>query len=306
MRFIVVGMGIQGNKRAALAGSSVVAIVDPIHPKANAKSVTDLDPDSFDAAFVCTPNEPKFEILSYLLSKKKHVLVEKPLTAASNNQLETLKKLSEANKVACYCAYNHRFEPHLAAIKELIQSDTLGPIYLLKILYGNGTARDVRNSAWRDTGSGVLPDLGSHMLDLVRFFFESREFSFVPLQACCAENRALDYVTFGTPGGVPSITLEATLLSWKNAFRVDVIGEKGSAHLDGLCKWGPSTLAVRKRVLPSGRPDEEIKTLVMSDPTWALEYKHFLDLCKTGGNNILNDLWIHEVLEKLSQNLPRL
>ena len=37
--------------------------------------------------------------------------------------------------------------------------------------YGNGTARDVRNSPWRDQGFGVLPDLGSHLLDMVLFLF---------------------------------------------------------------------------------------------------------------------------------------
>ena len=33
---------------------------------------------------------------------------------------------------------------------------------------------------------------------------------------------------------------------WKNSFNLDVIGEKGSAHINGLCKWGPSTLEIRK------------------------------------------------------------
>ena len=33
------------------------------------------------------------------------------------------------------------------------------------MFYGNGTARLVRDSAWRDQGAGVLPDLGSHLLD---------------------------------------------------------------------------------------------------------------------------------------------
>ena len=39
------------------------------------------------------------------------------------------------------------------------------------MFYGNGTARLVRESAWRDAGAGVLPDLGSHLLDTARFWF---------------------------------------------------------------------------------------------------------------------------------------
>ena len=45
----------------------------------------------------------------------------------------------------------------------------LGGIYRCRMFYGNGTARLVRDSAWRDDGAGVLPDLGSHLLDTARF-----------------------------------------------------------------------------------------------------------------------------------------
>ena len=40
------------------------------------------------------------------------------------------------------------------------------------MFYGNGTARLVRNSYWRDQGNGVLSDLGSHLVDTSKFFFD--------------------------------------------------------------------------------------------------------------------------------------
>ena len=66
-----------------------------------------------------------------------------------------------------------------------------------------------------------------------------------------------------------------TLLSWRNHFTCDVLAENGTAHIESLCKWGPTTFTHRTRVLPSGRPPEEATTLVQEDPTWALEYAHF-------------------------------
>ncbi len=101
------------------------------------------------------------------------------------------------------------------------------------------------------------------------------------------------------------LEMEATLLSWRNTFRLDVFAEQGSAHIDGLCKWGPSTLTLRRRVLPSGRPPEESRTIVSAHPTWALEYAHFKQLCETGGSNIENDLWINGVLNRLGRDLGR-
>ena len=98
------------------------------------------------------------------------------------------------------------------------------------------------------------------------------------------------------------LELEATLLSWRNHLTVDVYGEEGSAHIESLCKWGPSTFRLRTRVLPSGRPPEEVHTLVQADPTWALEYAHFERLCREGaGGNLANDQWISRTLARLTR-----
>src|SRR3972149_2095245 len=70
-----------------------------------------------------------------------------------------------------------------------------------------------------------------------------------------------------------------TLLAWHNHFTCDVLAEGGTAHIESLCKWGPTTFTQRTRILPSGRPPEETVTLVEDDPTWELEYRHFKDLC---------------------------
>ena len=283
----------------------MVAVVDPIHPDATFKDVREVDLSTFDVAYVCTPDEPKFEILSYLLSNKKHVLVEKPILTESESQIQELIDLAKENKVTCYTAYNHRFEPHFVALQQIIQAGTIGRPYLLKMFYGNGTARDVKNSVWRDRGFGVLPDLGSHLLDTILFFFKDHSLTFKPLQAVCAENRALDYCMIASETNTPSIILETTLLSWRNTFRLDLIGEHGSAHIDCLCKWGPSTLTVRNRILPSGKPREEVKTLTCSDPTWELENQHFLNMCKTGAGNLENDLWINANLNRVSSLISK-
>ena len=55
-------------------------------------------------------------------------------------------------------------------MKDLIESKKLGSIYYV-MFYGNGTARLVRDSKWRDTGLGVLSDLGSHLLDTLHLVF---------------------------------------------------------------------------------------------------------------------------------------
>jgi len=300
MRVIVVGLGVQGKKRLAIAGKEAVATVDPFNTDAQYRRIEDVPLDVYDAALVCTPDDTKIGLLTHLLANRKHLLVEKPLFADDPADLEHLKRLAEANRTVCYTAYNHRFEPHFERMKELIESRQLGRIYSVRMFYGYGTARLVRDSAWRDKGAGVLPDLGSHLLDTALFWLGKPTAPFRVFSANRFENRAYDHVSFGTNGS-PVLQMEVTLLSWRNHFYADVFAEGGSAHIQSLCKWGPSTFTVRKRKLPSGRPDEEPITLVQPDPTWEIEYGHFKDLCGTGESNIDNDIWINDVLARLSR-----
>lgn len=289
LRVIVVGFGIQGKKRFNLLPGGCQAIVDPVSPEAHYKSVESVPLEDYDAALVCVPDQEKFRILNYLLTHKKHALVEKPIIF-DKQEIADIKKLS--NSAVCYTAYNHRFEPHFIRMKECIESGELGQIYTCRLFYGNGTARDVRNSLWRDKELGVIQDLGSHLLDTFLFWFGDAQRVFKKIATNTFENKAPDHVLIHSQGS-PDIQLEMTLLSWRNHFTCDVYGENGSAHIDSLCKWGPSTFTTRKRILPSGRPSESSTTLVQPDPTWALEYQHFENLCARGsGTNIDNDAWI--------------
>jgi scyllo-inositol 2-dehydrogenase (NADP+) len=297
MKIVVVGLGVQGAKRLAVAGPDVVATVDPARPEARFASITAVPLDAFEAVLVCTPDAAKLEIVRYVLGHGKHVLVEKPLLAPED-ELEELATLAKRNGAVCYTAYNHRFEPHFVRMKAVLESGALGRVYRCRMFYGNGTARAVRGS-WRDRGAGVLTDLGSHLLDTVLYWFGDRRHDFRVVSCRRFENAAFDHVVVASDGE-PSIELEMTLLSPRNHFTCDVLGEGGSAHIESLCKWGPATFIHRGRKLPSGRPDEEAVTLVEADPTWALEYRHFTALCVRGEGHVGNDLWINRELSRLS------
>jgi scyllo-inositol 2-dehydrogenase (NADP+) len=307
LRVVIVGLGIQGKKRLAIAGEDVVATVDPEPNTARYQTIEDVPLEGYDAALVCTPDQPKLALLRYLLSNGKHVLVEKPLLGQGIDDLLELQELEQRHHAVCYTAYNHRFEPHFVRLKQTLDAGTLGRVYSVRMFYGNGTARDVRNSPWRDQGCGVLPDLGSHLLDTLLYWFGPIPGECRPWRADRFENRGYDRFSFGFHGPL-AVDCEMSLLSWRNTFSTDIFGEQGSAHISCLCKWGPSTFTLRTRVLPSGRPEEESTTLVCADPTWAAEYRHFKQLCQgpnedQAGNqagNLENDIWIQGKLRELA------
>lgn len=306
MKVVVVGYGVQGHKRRRFAGDDFVASVDPANEEADYRTLEDVPLADYDAALLCVPDEPKMALLKYLFTNGKHALVEKPLWSAEDAQISELEGLAREKGVVCYTAYNHRFEPHFVRLRDLIRSGTLGEIYRCRMFYGNGTARLVRESAWRDQGVGVLPDLGSHLLDTLTFWFDDMGDDFDVVSANCFENLAPDHVVIGSESTAPKVELEMTLLMWRNHFTCDILAEKGTAHIESLCKWGPTTFTTRTRILPSGRPPEESETLVQEDPTWAREYEHFKSLCAAGSvTDLGQDLWIQRNLRRLGKAVEK-
>ena len=91
-----------------------------------------------------------------------------------------------------------------------------------------------------------------------------------------------------------------SLCMWRNSFFCDIIGDKGSAHISSLCKWGPSTLTYRNRIFPSGKPIDEVSRIEISDPTWQLEHEYFFQQILSGAKtNLSTDCWISGVLKEL-------
>lgn len=303
MRVVVAGLGVQGYKRRNFAGADCVATIDPVNPEADYRALPEVPPDRYDAVLACIPDQPKLELLSYCVAQGKHVLVEKPLRVDRESDLLELERKAREAGVVIYTAYNHRFEPHFVRMRDLIASGELGEIYSCRMFYGNGTARLVRESGWRDKAAGVLPDLGSHLLDACRFWFGDISSDFAVVAANNFENRAPDHVVIANEGQVPRIELEMTLLMWRNHFTCDILAEKGSAHITSLCKWGPASFIRRTRTLPSGRPAETVETLTQDDPTWAAEYAHFRSLCEQATpTDLSSDLWLQRVLSRLGDD----
>lgn len=275
MRVAIVGLGNQGKKRLLSVKSDVICTVDPFDLNASYKDISEVPLESFDAAFVCTPEAVKEDICSYLVKNSKHVLCEKPLTIGSIDRLFSLEKLALSKGILLYVAYNHRFEPAIVEAKRIINSDVLGKLYSVRLFYGNGTANLVKMSPWRDSGSGVIGDLLPHLLDTLCFWGLARPENLSLISVHNFENNSPDYASISSVGKLPRLELEVTLCKWKNSFRCDILGESGSLHIDGLMKWGSVSLQVHRRVLPSGVPKVEEFNYPSGDPTWELEYEYF-------------------------------
>lgn len=305
MRVVIVGLGIQGNKRITSIKNDLSFTVDPNVESATYSDIRDIPVNKYDAAVVCTPERVKKSLLYYLIDQKKHVLCEKPLLL-EKNQLLQLQARCRRNKVYLQVAYNHRFEPSVQKMKKIIDSKKLGNIYSLRMFYGNGTAKLVNKSNWRDQGLGVIQDLGSHLLDLYRLWFPKGLQDFKLINYDNFENNSPDYLLGCSSEIKPRVQIEATYLMWKNSFTCDLIAEKGSAHIGGLIKWGKSFFELRRRVFPAGPPSNKTFWFDGADPTWNLEYKNFKQSIKLRKlTDLSDDIYISNQLLRMQNHISK-
>jgi predicted dehydrogenase len=301
MRVVVVGLGIQGKKRISVAKNDVVATVDSANSEADYQDLSQVPLELYDAAILCVPDSPKFDLVEYLIQNHKHVLVEKPLWVYSSKNISRLEDLAVKNSVRIQVAYNHRFEPNIIRLREIIKKNQIGDLYSVSIYYGNGTARLVRDSPWRDEGQGVLLDLGSHLLDMLDFVLDLPHSITFAAFLNKFENKSPDRALLVSNKSKPVVSLEMNLCMWRNTFRFEIIGSMGSAHIDGLCKWGSSVLTLRERVLPSGVPKETTLIEPQGDPTWVAEYDDFNSAVRNKiPTSLQKDLWILNTLNSVS------
>ncbi len=297
MKYLLVGLGNIGTKRHALLGQRCLATVDPFNSAADFRDVRDCTEDSYEAVILAVPNPVKIDLLRTFLKLGKHVLLEKPLLFPDRRTAEELKLIALKHKVVWYTSYNHRFEPLIVLMKQELDKGTIGRVYHGRLYYGNGTVGNIIGS-WRETGLGVLEDLGPHLLDLLGYLFDCVGLDVDAWSLESHESKRYDHAILATRDR--RFIAEMSFLSWKNNFEVELYGEQGSMHLKGLCKWGPSELIIYERVRPSGVPRERRETDCGQDLSWQRDLEYFERFTELGETSMENDWWISRVIQRAS------
>ncbi|RKX79784.1 MAG: hypothetical protein DRP87_02000 [Spirochaetes bacterium] len=133
-----------------------------------------------DVIDCCLPNFLHKQILLEAFTAGKPVLCEKPLALNGEEARLLAEKAKEAG-VKAGITFNYRFVPAIMLARKLIaEKRALGEVYSFRVEYLHSGYQDPnRPMSWKlrkeQAGGGALVDLGSHLIDLVRYLLGEYE-----------------------------------------------------------------------------------------------------------------------------------
>ena len=125
-----------------------------------------LADDSIQLVVVATPNTSHFDIARRALEAGKNVVVDKPFTIASL-EADELIKLSRAKNRMLSVFHNRRWDGDFLTVKQILSQRLLGRLVAYESRFDRFRSAP-KPGAWREQaflGSGVLFDLGPHLID---------------------------------------------------------------------------------------------------------------------------------------------
>lgn len=108
----------------------------------------DLLKDGVDAVIVATPVGSHYRLAREALLHNKHVLVEKPITASSNEAVELIELAEKRNRVLM-AGHTYEYHPAVDFLRQLVKSGELGELYYVDAARLNlGLFRSDVNVLW--------------------------------------------------------------------------------------------------------------------------------------------------------------
>ena len=123
-----------------------------------------------DAVFIASPNAHHYEQVIKAAKTGKNIFCEKPI-ALNSAQAEEMVKVCKENNVLFAVNYVHRYHPLVVKAKELIMNQKLGKLVSISANFNIDFPPDNNFRFKKElSGGGALRDIGTHMIDLLRYF----------------------------------------------------------------------------------------------------------------------------------------
>lgn len=231
------------------------------------RSIEELLSDKeIDLVVITTPNETHLPYTVQSLKANKHVVLEKPFANTSNEAMEMVELAKRTQRVLSVYQ-NRRYVSDFLTIKEILSKQLLGSVHKF-IAHYHRYRPEARPNAWREkpkAGSGILFDLGPHLLDQALYFFGLPQSITADVRMQRPHAQVDDYFDIELDYGFNKVMLHAGMLVREPGPRYMIHGTLGS-----YIKYGedPQEEALRAGQSPGG-------------PGWGHEPEHYHGLLHT-------------------------
>lgn len=206
---------------------------------------------------VATPNSTHFDLARQALLADKHVVVDKPFTLTSVQAEELIELARQRNKVVS-AFQNRRWDGDFQTVSQIVKEGCLGRLVEYESHFDRFRNTFSRERAWREEagpGSGVLFDLGSHLIDQAQVLFGLPRMLTADIRSQREAGKADDQFELILHYDELKVTLKAGLLVREPGPRFALHGTEGS-----FVKYGVDP---QEEALKRGRSPRE--------PDWGAE-----------------------------------
>ncbi|WKN44091.1 Gfo/Idh/MocA family oxidoreductase [Tunicatimonas pelagia] len=194
-----------------------------------------LTDENIDLIVVNTPNTHHFSMTKAALEAGKHVVVEKPFTNTAAEAKELIALAKQRNQVLTVFQ-NRRLDSDFLTVQKVLQQQLCGRVVEYEAHYDR-YRNYIQPDTWKEEsgpGSGILYNLGSHMIDQALVLFGMPETLFAKLSIQRTGGKAPDayHLILGYPD--KQVTLKSSYLVRDEGPRYKILGDLGTFTKYGL------------------------------------------------------------------------
>ncbi len=193
-----------------------------------------LEDPAVELVVVAAPNAVHFELAAAALRAGRHVVVDKPFTL-SVAEADELIELAEAAGRRLSVFHNRRWDSDFLTVRRCLETGLLGDVSSYVSRYDR--FRPAPKGSWKEQdvpGSGVLWDLGPHLIDQALQLFGMPETVWADVGVQRPAVEAVDYVHLSLGYGRLRVLLHAGMEVRDPGPRFEVHGDRGSFVTWGL------------------------------------------------------------------------
>jgi predicted dehydrogenase len=197
--------------------------------------------EDVDVINICTPNGLHSEQALAALEAKAHVVCEKPMGLTKAGCEKVIYKALQVNRQVI-CVMQNRYSPPSVWLKEMVENNRLGDIYMVDInCYWNRDGRYYKKAGWKGSQSldgGTLFTQFSHFIDIMYWLFgdinniSGRFADFSHKDLTEFEDSGIVNFDF-INGGVGCLNYSTAVWGQNLESSMTIIGSKGSIQVGG-------------------------------------------------------------------------